>query len=175
MWSVIGACASVDGVQADGPALVEASPPPPLMLDVSALIPGEAWQLTASGVNPGDQVWFIRGGAAGDGPCPARLPVCLGVLSPTVMGVAVADAGGVAQLDGSVPGWVTPGGALALQAASPQTGVVSPVMTQPITTEPPRADFALVDVSADSPRSGELVSPRDYLEAVSGWYFGHAT
>jgi hypothetical protein len=91
------------------------------------------------------------------------------------MGVAVADAGGVAQLDGSVPGWVTPGGALALQAASPQTGVVSPVMTQPITTEPPRADFALVDVSADSPRSGELVSPRDYLEAVSGWYFGHAT
>jgi hypothetical protein len=38
-----------------------------------------------------------------------------------------------------------------------------------------RPDFRLVDVSTTSPRAGEAVSPRDYLEKVSGWYFTHAT
>jgi hypothetical protein len=37
------------------------------------------------------------------------------------------------------------------------------------------ADFHLLDVSPNSPTSGQLVSPRDYLEKVSGWYFGHST
>jgi hypothetical protein len=36
-------------------------------------------------------------------------------------------------------------------------------------------DFSLLDVNATSPTAGQAVSPRDYLEAVSGWYFGHAT
>ena len=36
-------------------------------------------------------------------------------------------------------------------------------------------DFALVDQNPNSPRFGEVVSPRDYLEQVSGWYFTHAT
>ena len=36
-------------------------------------------------------------------------------------------------------------------------------------------DFALVDQNPNSPRVGEVVSPRDYLEQVSGWYFTHAT
>ena len=36
-------------------------------------------------------------------------------------------------------------------------------------------DFAVVDVNATSPRYDEAVSPRDYLERVSAWYFGHAT
>ena len=36
-------------------------------------------------------------------------------------------------------------------------------------------DFSLPDVNATSPRYDEMVSPRDYLQAVSGWYFGHAT
>jgi hypothetical protein len=30
-------------------------------------------------------------------------------------------------------------------------------------------------VSPNSPTSGQLVSPRDYLGEVSGWYFGHST
>ncbi len=37
------------------------------------------------------------------------------------------------------------------------------------------SDFAVLDVNADSPRSQELVSPRDYLGRVSAWYFGHST
>lgn len=38
-----------------------------------------------------------------------------------------------------------------------------------------RADFHLVDVNPSSPRYGHSVSPRDYLQQVSAWYFGHAT
>ena len=38
-----------------------------------------------------------------------------------------------------------------------------------------RPDFYLEDVNPSSPRMGEQVSPRDYLEKVSGWYFTHAT
>ncbi|HNH46991.1 MAG TPA: hypothetical protein PKY30_08135 [Myxococcota bacterium] len=37
------------------------------------------------------------------------------------------------------------------------------------------ADFLLADVNSASPRYGELVSPRDYLQQVSGWYFIHST
>lgn len=36
-------------------------------------------------------------------------------------------------------------------------------------------DFSLLDVNASSPTSSEQVSPRDYLEKVSGWYFTHST
>jgi len=39
----------------------------------------------------------------------------------------------------------------------------------------PMPDFALVDLNPNSTRAGELVSPRDYLEQVSGWYFTHAS
>ena len=36
-------------------------------------------------------------------------------------------------------------------------------------------DFALVDVNSTSSTYDQSVSPRDYLQQVSGWYFGHAT
>lgn len=39
----------------------------------------------------------------------------------------------------------------------------------------PQPDFSLIDASPTSPRSGQSVSPRDYLQKVSGWYFTHAT
>ena len=39
----------------------------------------------------------------------------------------------------------------------------------------PQADFHLEDVNPTSTRFGEDVSPRDYLDQVSAWYFGHAT
>ena len=38
-----------------------------------------------------------------------------------------------------------------------------------------RPDFSLTDVNSSSLTAGEQVSPRDYLEQVSGWYFTHAT
>lgn len=36
-------------------------------------------------------------------------------------------------------------------------------------------DFALLDVNSTSPTYKQPVSPRDYLEQVSGWYFTYAT
>lgn len=36
-------------------------------------------------------------------------------------------------------------------------------------------DFELTDLNPTSPRFGEVVSPRDYLQEVSGWYFTHST
>lgn len=35
--------------------------------------------------------------------------------------------------------------------------------------------FSLVDVNPNSQTHDEPVSPRDYLDKVSAWYFGHAT
>jgi hypothetical protein len=35
--------------------------------------------------------------------------------------------------------------------------------------------FSIPDVNSTSPRFSDMVSPRDYLTAVSAWYFGHAT
>ena len=39
----------------------------------------------------------------------------------------------------------------------------------------PQPDFSLLDVNPDSPTSGMMVSPRDYLGMTPGVYFGHAT
>lgn len=36
-------------------------------------------------------------------------------------------------------------------------------------------DFALVDLNPGSASYQQSVSPRDYLQKVSAWYFGHAT
>lgn len=36
-------------------------------------------------------------------------------------------------------------------------------------------DFQRVDVNPFSATYGDPVSPRDYLQVVSAWYFGHAT
>lgn len=36
-------------------------------------------------------------------------------------------------------------------------------------------DFSLMNVNPASSTYGQPVSPRDYLQQVSGWYFGHAT
>ena len=39
----------------------------------------------------------------------------------------------------------------------------------------PQPDFHLTDVNETSTSTGQAVSPRDYLEEVSAWYFAHAT
>lgn len=36
-------------------------------------------------------------------------------------------------------------------------------------------DFAVIDVNPASVTGAQVVSPRDYLQKVSAWYFGHAT
>lgn len=36
-------------------------------------------------------------------------------------------------------------------------------------------DFALIDQNDNSDTFGDSLSPRDYLQQVSGWYFIHTT
>lgn len=50
--------------------------------------------------------------------------------------------------------------------------VPNPCVTPAADAKP---DFHLQDVNPNSARSGQAVSPRDYLGKVSAWYFGHAT
>jgi len=38
----------------------------------------------------------------------------------------------------------------------------------------PAPDFSLRDVNTNSPRANAMVSPRDYLLQVTGYYFGAA-
>jgi hypothetical protein len=45
--------------------------------------------------------------------------------------------------------------------------------TDPVVAAMP--DFQLTDLNPNSLTAGELVSPRDYLQTVSVWYFGHST
>jgi hypothetical protein len=40
---------------------------------------------------------------------------------------------------------------------------------------PVMPDFSLTDVNPNSATYNQKVSPRDYLDQVSAWYFGHAT
>jgi hypothetical protein len=39
----------------------------------------------------------------------------------------------------------------------------------------PVPDFHVMDVNQSSVTHDQPVSPRDYLQRVSAWYFGHAT
>ena len=44
-----------------------------------------------------------------------------------------------------------------------------------IGTMPVVPDFSLPDINPSSATFGQQVSPRDYLQKASGWYFGHST
>ncbi len=105
----------------------------------------------------------------------------------TVDGEAYPRAGDsgplTAFLDGdTVPQGDTAPGQLWTCAVTPTDAealVGDPAVAEVTTSEPPppeaQPDFLLADVNETSPTFGTDVSPRDYLEKVSGWYFGHAT
>lgn len=42
-------------------------------------------------------------------------------------------------------------------------------------SDKPLQDFSLLDVNETSLTYNKQLSPRDYLEHISAWYFGHAT
>ena len=50
------------------------------------------------------------------------------------------------------------------------------LVTDPVTTSMDLVvDFSLLDVNPNSATHDQPVSPRDYMQKVSAWYFGHAT
>ncbi|MCA9489204.1 MAG: hypothetical protein KC621_04760 [Myxococcales bacterium] len=103
-----------------------------LTLQHTPLKVGQPATLVATGGTPGATVGFVVSTVGeGAGPCPPVLGgACLGVLSPTLLGTAVANNQGTAVLQAVVP----PGAPLidvALQAA--QAGA-SPTVSAPLTS-----------------------------------------
>ncbi|MCA9638224.1 MAG: hypothetical protein KC420_19480 [Myxococcales bacterium] len=66
---------------------------------------------------------------------------------------------------------------LALAACHGDDGVTSATegTSSTGTTGEPAPDFSIPDINPASPRYGDQVSPRDYLERASGWVFLHST
>jgi len=64
-------------------------------------------------------------------------------------------------------------GSFVLAAGLFQAGAADPSLRQ-AQDGPPLPDWRLPDVNPHSIRSNSLVSPRDYLYQVSGYYFGAA-
>jgi len=99
-------------------------------------------------------------------------------MSWTVDGVAFSDTETTKYDDDTVPADQTIGGEIWVCAAVPDDGTdlgdageaEVEIMGPDVVT-----DFSLEDVNKTSTTYGAPVSPRDYLEQVSGWYFGHAT
>lgn len=81
-------------------------------------------------------------------------------------GSGMAGAGGLGGAGGATGGFGGGGNA----AGGAGGGITGPIAVGEVVP-----DFGLLDVNTASPTSGTVVSPRDYLEQVSGWYFGHAT
>ncbi|NQU20423.1 MAG: hypothetical protein HQ567_04005 [Candidatus Nealsonbacteria bacterium] len=59
--------------------------------------------------------------------------------------------------------------------AAPLVAVSVLMVGAPVATAEMVSDFALHDVNSTSSTYGQSVSPRDLLQQVSAWYFGHAT
>lgn len=74
--------------------------------------------LTVTGAVPGETVRFLRGTAAGPGPCPAQIAgTCLDIGgSISLLGAAVADPAGTATLTVNVPSRAAPGFTVRTQA-----------------------------------------------------------
>ena len=90
----------------------------------------------------------------------------------TDAGSAGGDGGSGPDAGGMVAdaGITHDGGSSASDAGASDAGLLAdagPAAVQP--------DFSLVDVNPASATAYQPVSPRDYLEKVSGWYFGHST
>ncbi|MFM7200548.1 MAG: hypothetical protein ACKO6N_07140 [Myxococcota bacterium] len=60
-------------------------------------------------------------------------------------------------------------------ATPTSTPAITPTLAPTPTPLEQVADFSLRDVNPASSRFNDSVSPRDYLDSVSAWYFGHAT
>lgn len=102
LWA--GGCAEPAGVSALDTGS-GALPPPGVVFDQSALVPGQPVTFRVQGVAPGDRVYFARSlDGVGAGPCFPNLGnVCLGILQPTLIGSDRADNTGEASVTFTLP------------------------------------------------------------------------
>lgn len=163
--STPGASAVVIADAPPGAATIHVDPPLPLPLaqDLHCIIDEPATDADADEVTH-SIAWMLDGD-----PYPA---------TPAADGVPW-----VGPLDGSRPGDTVPAADTrplqhwTCEVVASALGLAGPAVRAEVfvAAEGPAPDFTLPDVNPNSPRFGQEVSPRDYLEQVSGWYFGHAT
>lgn len=79
--------------------------PPGVTFTQDPLVPGQPVTFRVSGIAPGDRVYFTRSTTGtGAGPCFPQLGnVCLGVLSPSLIGTDAANNTGIAEFTVSLP------------------------------------------------------------------------
>lgn len=53
--------------------------------------------------------------------------------------------------------------------------VAAAISTTTAQSAEPVPELSLMDMNPTSDTHGQMVSPRDYVGKVSGWYFGHST
>lgn len=109
----------------------DAPPPGTITLRADAITGGERTTFMVSGADPGSPTYvFLSLAGAGAGPCAPGGSPCLGILSPTRVGLSRATVDGDAWMSVAVPSTVPNGTPLRLQAAAMSGGawVVSSVM-----------------------------------------------
>lgn len=111
----LGACAASPATL----ATPQAPPAPSMQLTATPVYPGATTTLTVTGAAPGATLYLFRGDAAGRGPCAPDGSVCVGLVAPTLLGAARANASGVARLTGVVPDTVPFGSTHLFQAVRP--------------------------------------------------------
>ncbi len=154
---------------------------PPMNLAVTDVIAGGLTTWTATGANPGDMVWFLRGPLGAS--CPPLLNgECLGIHQVSALGNAVADPSGTATLSLTVPFTVPHGLSVNFQAAvqPPPTAYTSPVVTVvvgEVTTQPSTIELLVTDgtstiqhLDADGVQIGTIPSS---VGAVTGVAWDH--
>ncbi len=128
-WRAEGLALSAPG------AFVSVSPPPGIVFDQTALVPGDTVTFRVTGVAPGDTIFFGRSQTGvGAGPCLQTFGVCLGILGPVgLLGTAIANNQGTASYTVALPSSVPPS-YLFTQAVvfGPAGSITTNVITAPI-------------------------------------------
>ncbi len=118
-----------------------------------------------------------RGGPAGSSSSGASEPTSGGSSSAESSGgsSSAESSGGSASAEssGGTSGESSTGGTSTGGESSTGDATSTGELTGELTDQAP--DFMLIDVNPNSASFEQAVSPRDYLEKVSGWYFAHAT
>jgi hypothetical protein len=102
---------------------------------------------------------------------------CSSVTTDTISdaGFAARDAGTHADAGNTVDAGETWDAGLLADAGEVDAGAADAGEMDAGVTELAMPDFHLQDTNTASATAGMLVSPRDQLGHISGWYFAHAT
>lgn len=160
--ALVGCAAPPDAPTLDAVFADSDAPPPAsdlrtvLLMEPVALTWGQPSTIEVSGAAPGEQVGVVASLAGpGVGPCPPALGgLCLGVSSPIPVGVATADAFGVARITTTPPACAPLGTPLWLQAGVAR-GVLSELSSVVSASPPDESTFA----DDDAPSAFVHVAP----------------